>query len=121
MFASGVDGDTTAVLSEVFALDEASAVLIWSWQESAWMQCDRVQRTTYKLFEAGGRMDDRGRRIVRVYAGTQREGGVEAVRAGVAILALRAHHVVGAWRADVAHAVVAKVVDLGVVFNLQWG
>jgi hypothetical protein len=31
MFASGVDGDTTAVLSEVFAFDDAPEVLTRCW------------------------------------------------------------------------------------------
>jgi hypothetical protein len=31
MFASGVDGDTTAVLSDMFALEDAPDVLMRSW------------------------------------------------------------------------------------------
>lgn len=71
-----------------------------------------------KLFEAVGRMDDRWGSIVRVCPS---HGGVELVGMGLclAVLARRAHNVVSARRSNVAHAILARVVLLGILFDLS--
>lgn len=67
MFASGVDGDTTAVFSDVLALEEAADALPRFCARSQRAGSATVdQRSAYKLLEVGRYMYDRWRCLVRV-------------------------------------------------------
>lgn len=53
MLASGVEGDTTAVFSDVFADEDAPDMLMRSWYTHQRLCSATVRAATYKLFEVG--------------------------------------------------------------------
>lgn len=66
MLASGVDGDTTTVLSDKFALEEAADTLARLYMKVSAYTCHEMGCVTYKCFEICWRMNDGWRGLVGI-------------------------------------------------------
>jgi hypothetical protein len=66
IFASGVEGDTTTVLSDKFALEDAADALARLYMEVSAYKCHEMGRVTYECFEICWRMNDGGRGLVGI-------------------------------------------------------